>query len=74
VREAAVIALEDEDHGVRTLAFLSCKGDRPSMIELKRFCVENLPSYMVPDIFRFLDSLPKTSTDKIDYQGLKALM
>jgi acyl-coenzyme A synthetase/AMP-(fatty) acid ligase len=44
------------------------------MIELKRFCVENLPSYMVPDIFRFLDSLPKTSTDKIDYQGLKALM
>lgn len=73
VREAAVIALEDDDHGVRTLAFLSCKGDCPSVIELKRFCMENLPAYMVPDLVRFLDSLPKTSTDKVDYQGLKRL-
>jgi acyl-coenzyme A synthetase/AMP-(fatty) acid ligase len=28
---------------------------------------------MVPDIFKFLDVLPKTSTDKINYQELKNL-
>jgi non-ribosomal peptide synthetase component E (peptide arylation enzyme) len=26
---------------------------------------------MVPDLFSFLDFLPKTSTNKIDYQKLK---
>jgi len=34
---------------------------------------ENLPLYMVPDLFCCLESLPKTSTDKIDYQKLKGM-
>jgi acyl-CoA synthetase (AMP-forming)/AMP-acid ligase II len=38
---------------------------------MKRFCVDALPPYMIPDAFTFLDVLPKTSTDKIDYQALK---
>ena len=73
VKEAAVVALSDDDNGVRVKAFLSCKEDtkRPSLIELKRFCAENLPIYMVPDLFVFWEVLPKTSTDKIDYQELK---
>ncbi len=72
VKEAAVIALSNEENGVRIKAFLSCKEaeKRPSLIELKRFCVENLPLYMVPDIFSFQEGLPKTSTDKINYQKL----
>ncbi len=38
VKEAAAIALSDEDTGVRIKAFLSCQdGARPSIIELKRF-------------------------------------
>jgi amino acid adenylation domain-containing protein len=74
VREAAVIALQDEEHGVQIKAFLSIKADqRPSLIEMKRFCLENLPNYMVPDFFKFLDVLPKTSTDKINYQELKKI-
>lgn len=74
VKEAAAIALPDEANGVRVKAFLSCKdGKRPSLIELKGFCAENLPSYMAPDLFTFLETLPKTSTDKIDYQRLKTL-
>lgn len=72
VKEAAVVALADEEHGVRVKAFLSCKdpNKRPSLIELKRFCAENLPTYMVPDLFAFREALPKTSTDKIDYRRL----
>lgn len=74
VEEAAVIALMDEDSGVKIKSFLSCReSNRPSIIALKKFCTENLPNYMVPDLFSFLDSLPKTSTDKIDYQRLKAI-
>lgn len=75
IKEAAVVALSDEENGVRVKAYLSCKepDNRPSLIELKRFCAEHLPLYMVPDLFAFRESLPKTSTDKIDYQKLTAV-
>jgi acyl-coenzyme A synthetase/AMP-(fatty) acid ligase len=74
IRQAAVIALRDEEEGVRIKAFVSMnEGQKGSVIALKRFCSERLPLYMVPDRFSFLPSLPATSTDKIDYQALKEL-
>ncbi len=74
VEEAAVIALSSEENGVQIKAYLSFKGGQsPSRIELKRFCAEKLPIYMIPDFFSFMDSLPKTSTNKIDYQKLRTL-
>ncbi|MGQ0636834.1 MAG: amino acid adenylation domain-containing protein [Planctomycetaceae bacterium] len=74
IKEAAVVALTDEDAGVRIKAFVSARdGGKLSIIELKKFCSENLPLYMVPDLFRSLDALPKTSTDKTDYQRLKQM-
>jgi amino acid adenylation domain-containing protein len=72
IRQAAVVALQDEEEGVRIKAFISTlDGGKLSLIALKRFCSENLPLYMVPDVFSFLPTLPTTSTDKIDYQALK---
>lgn len=74
IEEAAVVAVADEEAGVKITAFLSCKQERPlSLIELKRFCAENLPLYMIPDRFAWQTGLPKTSTDKIDYQRLKEM-
>jgi acyl-coenzyme A synthetase/AMP-(fatty) acid ligase len=74
VTEAAVIALPDENDSVCVTAFINWTGtERPSTIALKRFCVENLPAYMVPDRFSVQPSLPKTSTDKVDYQRLKEM-
>jgi amino acid adenylation domain-containing protein len=74
IKEAAAVSLPDADGGVLIQAFLAChEGKRPSIIELKRFCTENLPQYMIPDRFSFQESLPKTSTDKMDYQRLKDL-
>jgi acyl-coenzyme A synthetase/AMP-(fatty) acid ligase len=74
VGEAAVIAVPDESSGVRVIAYLSARGgERPSIIEMKRFCAAQLPSYMSPDAFVFLDGLPRTSTDKVDYQALGRL-
>jgi len=74
IAEAAVIALPDEESGVKIKAFLATRsGEKISLIKLKRFCSEILPSYMVPDLFGFLTAIPKTSTDKVDYQKLKEL-
>lgn len=74
VKEAAVIALPDEESGVRIVAFLAMRdGKRGSLIEMKRFCSEKIPLYMIPDAFSWHEALPKTSTDKIDYQRLKEL-
>jgi amino acid adenylation domain-containing protein len=74
IKEAAVVAKPDEELGVRITAFLSCRDPkRPSLIELKRFCSEHLPLYMVPDAFVWHEALPKTSTDKTDYQRLKEM-
>ena len=74
VREAAVIAIFSDENGVQIKAFLSFRGGQaPSRIELKRFCAQTMPAYMIPDYFSFLDGLPKTSTNKIDYQKLKTI-
>lgn len=74
VKEAAVIARSDAESNVEIVAFLSAHRDgRMSLIEMKRFCSERLPLYMIPDRFSWHEVLPKTSTDKIDYQQLKEL-
>ncbi|MBI4530367.1 MAG: AMP-binding protein, partial [Candidatus Latescibacteria bacterium] len=74
VTEAAVIALPDQEGGVQITAFLSWAEEKPpSIIALKQFCVKNLPMYMIPDRFSIQPTLPKTSTDKIDYQRLREL-
>ncbi len=74
IEEVAVVARPDEEAGVRIVAFLSCReATPPSLIALKRFCAERLPLYMIPDQFDWLEGLPKTSTDKTDYQRLKEL-
>lgn len=71
VNEVAVIALKDKDDAIRIEACLSYTDDqKPSVIELKQFCMQVMPTYMVPDFFTFHDTLPKTSTDKINYQEL----
>jgi acyl-coenzyme A synthetase/AMP-(fatty) acid ligase len=74
VREAAAVSSEGPD-GVAITAFLSSRsGTKLSVIALKQFCMRHLPAYMVPDRFSFLPSLPRTSTDKVDYQGLGKLL
>lgn len=74
IHEAAVVAIPDDESGLRIIAHLSTRGGKKlSGIAMKQFCSQHVPVYMVPDAFTFHPSLPKTSTDKIDYQSLKAL-
>ena len=71
IRQAALIAAEAEGGEVKIAAYLVAgKEPRPSILEMKMFCARELPAYMSPDVFVFLDRLPRTCTDKVDYQSL----
>jgi amino acid adenylation domain-containing protein len=71
VREAAAVSVPDENAGVRIVAFVAAHGkQRLSGLDLKVFCATKMPSYMSPDRFVFQEHLPRTSTDKVDYQAL----
>ncbi len=73
VDRAGVVAQADEV-GVSIAAFVALKPDqKKSIIAMKRHCMSYLPAYMIPDTFTFLDDLPRTSTDKVDYQRLRSL-
>jgi amino acid adenylation domain-containing protein len=73
VDRAGVVAQADEI-GISIAAFVALKPDQKrSIIAMKRHCMSFLPPYMVPDTFTFVDDLPRTSTDKVDYQSLMSL-
>ncbi len=73
VDRAGVVARTD-DVGVSIAAFVALKpNQKRSIIAMKRHCTDYLPNYMIPDTITFLDDLPATSTDKVDYQRLRSL-
>jgi non-ribosomal peptide synthetase component F len=73
VHRAGVVSQVNE-HGVSIAAFIALKSNhKKSIIAMKRHCMHYLPHYMIPDMITFLDDLPATSTDKVDYQRLKSL-
>ena len=73
VREVAVVADQPAGADVRIVAVLAARdGQKLSIIQLKQFSASALPRYMIPDQFQFVDALPRTSTDKIDYQSILA--
>jgi amino acid adenylation domain-containing protein len=74
ISEAGVIAVPDAESGVLIKAFVAWNGEKaPSIVDLKGIAAAGLLAYMIPDRFAVLDRLPKTSTDKLDYQKLREL-
>ncbi len=73
VKEAAVVAVPDDLIGHRIYAYIvPHDGNQLTAAELRLFCGQKLPSYMIPEKFQFRISLPKTSTGKIDKKALLA--
>lgn len=68
VAEAAVAAVPDEKIGNALVAFVS--GEPVDELELKRHCSQRLPRYMVPGLIVMMETLPHTSTGKIDRTAL----
>ena len=74
VDRAGVVAQADED-GVSIAAFVALKPE-PEKVDHRHEAAlhaATCPHYMVPDTITFLDDLPATSTDKVDYQRLRSL-
>lgn len=71
IAAAAAIPAPHPQQGMRIVAYLVANGgEPPSIVEMKTFCNRHLPAYMNPDMFVFVDTLPRTSTNKVDYQSL----
>lgn len=72
IREAATVAAVPDGADVKIVACLvSGTKPGPDIIQMKMFCANQLPIYMTPDVFVFLETLPRTSTNKVNYQSLK---
>lgn len=73
VREAVVLAREGARSERRLVAYVVPAGEAPLAIgELRAYLKEQLPDYMVPALFVFLDALPLTPNGKVDRQALPA--
>ncbi|WP_248750467.1 non-ribosomal peptide synthase/polyketide synthase [Pseudomonas sp. MWU15-20650] len=73
VREAVVIAREDEPGDQRLVAYLiACEGAEPSAAELRQQLLLSLAEYMVPAAFVRVAQLPLTTNGKLDRKALPA--
>lgn len=70
VREAVVIADDDEVGDKRLVAYIVPREAAASALGLRRYLVDLLPEYMVPAHFVVLDRLPLTPNGKLDRRGL----
>jgi amino acid adenylation domain-containing protein len=67
VKEVAVVAIPDEEVSNRIKAIVAPhNGDQLSAAQLQQHCAQRVPRYMIPDLIEFRESLPKTSTGKLD--------
>jgi amino acid adenylation domain-containing protein len=71
IREAAVLPVPDELLGSRLRAVVTADGaGNLTREDVLDHCRQWLPGYMVPDVVEFRETLPRTSTGKVDRVGL----
>jgi amino acid adenylation domain-containing protein len=70
VAQSAVIVREDIPGNQRLVAYVVARGADLPAAELKQHLARQLPEYMVPGAFVFLESLPLTSSGKVDRKAL----
>jgi benzoate-CoA ligase family protein len=77
VRECAVLALEDENRLMTLRAYVALRpghgADTATTRMLQDFVKRALVPFKYPRTIEYLDELPKTGTDKIDRQRLRAM-
>jgi amino acid adenylation domain-containing protein len=67
IREAVALAIADPEIGNRIRAVVAPQGSQEvSCAELQQHCASRIPRYMIPEMIEIRNSLPKTSTGKVD--------
>ncbi len=67
IAEAVVVAQSDRYNEKRLIAYVvPSKLPHPTIAELRMSILDKLPDYMAPSFFVFLDSLPLTSSGKVN--------
>jgi acyl-CoA ligase (AMP-forming) (exosortase A-associated) len=76
VVESAVVGLADESLGHRVALALVVKPDAPPSLaeQVRQYCREQLPPYMVPAEVHVLDALPRNVNGKCDRAALAAVL
>lgn len=72
VRSAAVVT-SGTGLDTRLVAFVTCDKPGLTLLEVKRFCAERLPRYMIVDELRTIEALPLSRNGKVDRAALGAL-
>ncbi len=72
VREAVVIAREDQPGNKRLVAYIVSNPEPPTTSILRSFLKEKLPDYMVPAAFVILEKMPLTPNGKVDRKAFPA--
>ena len=74
VLEVALIGWPDAKLGEKPVAHVAPRPGRTlDPVALRLWCVERIAKYKVPREFRFIESLPRGATDKIDRLSLKRM-
>ncbi len=74
IKDVVVVANEDATGYKRLLAYLVARPQsvQPSIEELRTYLKDQLPDYMVPALFIYLDALPLAPNGKVDRNVLPA--
>ena len=70
IRQAVVIAQEDNSGQKRLLAYLVASGEQQSTDKVRQHLENHLPDFMLPSAYIWLDELPKTTSGKVDRKAL----
>jgi fatty-acyl-CoA synthase len=79
VLEAAVVARPDPKWGERPFAFVVIRkglegSTTTDVLKLYLSSLNRYPKWWIPDDFRFIDAIPKTSTGKMDKKSIRKLL
>lgn len=72
VREACAFGVPDQEVGERIVAVVVPREvDEGAVNQIRASCLENGPPYLVPQVIRLAQELPKTPSGKIDREMIK---